>query len=205
MIRIAACTLLLCLPTAGCSRREAPQLPALRAVSERLTRERRISTGDTYIIVSVPAQRLYLMRDGAVMKEWPVSTAAAGTGSAAGSNKTPPGTHRIRYRYGDGAPPGTVFVSRNSTGEIAEIHTDATDSPEDLVTTRIMWLEGLEQGKNRGPGVDSFQRYIYIHGTNEEGLIGTPASHGCIRMRNRDVIELFDRAGAGTIVEIIGN
>lgn len=202
MGRFPPLTLLCMLLLTSCARNREQQQPALNSISRRLLATQRIHKGDLFVIVSVPAQQLYLMRDNNIIRDWPVSTAAAGIGSAAGSNMTPAGTHRIKYRFGEGAPPGTIFRSRKNTGEIAHIYTDSTDTPKDLVTTRIMWLEGLEEGKNRGPGIDSFQRYIYIHGTNEEGLIGRPASHGCIRMRNRDVIELFDMVRIGTIVEI---
>ena len=89
-----------------------------------------------------------------------------------------------------------------NTRRIAEIYIDSTDLEEDPITTRIMWLEGLEAGINRGKGIDSYKRHIYIHGTPEGGLIGQPASHGCIRMRNKDVIELFDLVSKDTLVEI---
>ena len=97
----------------------------------------------------------------------------------------------------------TIFRSRANTGKVAKILTEPIDVEEDLVLTRILWLEGLEPGVNRGPGIDSKSRYIYIHGTNEEGLIGTPASHGCLRMKNDDVIDLFDRVPVGTEVWIL--
>jgi hypothetical protein len=96
-----------------------------------------------------------------------------------------------------------VFRSREDTGVIAPILTARVDVEEDLILTRILWLEGLEPGVNRGPGIDSRERYIYIHGTNEEGLIGTPASHGCVRMRNQDVVTLFDLLPVGAEVEIV--
>ncbi|MFQ6092176.1 MAG: L,D-transpeptidase family protein, partial [bacterium] len=101
-----------------------------------------------------------------------------------------------------GAKIGAIFKSGLNTGEIAKIYTDSTDVQEDLITSRIMWLEGLEAGINKGRDIDSYDRRIYIHGTPEEGLIGVPVSHGCIRMRNKDVIELFDLVSKGTLVEI---
>lgn len=153
--------------------------------------------------VRIAAQRLELLSGSDVVRTYPVSTAANGVGSRVGSQRTPLGRHRVHSKYGAGAPLGTIFESRRPTGRIAAIHTAPLDLPEDVITTRILWLEGLEPGSNRGPGVDSHARYIYIHGTNEEGLIGRPASHGCIRMRNADVIELFDLVAAGTPVEII--
>lgn len=154
------------------------------------------------LLVDVSQQRLQLTLPSGERKVWPISTAARGTGSASGSLKTPLGRHRISERFGAGAPLGTVFRARANTGEIAEIHTGEVDVEEDLVLTRILWLEGLEEGKNRGPGIDSKARYIYIHGTNEEGLIGRPASHGCVRMKNADVVELFELVKIGDPVLI---
>jgi len=110
--------------------------------------------------------------------------------------------HRIFEKIGEGAKIGTVFTSLNNTGRVAEIYTDRTDVQEDFITTRIMWLEGLEFGVNNGEGIDSRERRIYIHGTPEEGLIGTPASHGCIRMKNRDIVELFDLVERDALVYI---
>jgi hypothetical protein len=153
--------------------------------------------------ITVSDQRLQLLAGREVLREYSVSTATKGVGSRAGSQRTPLGLHRVHSKFGAGEPLGAVFESRRPTGKIAPIHTAPIDLPEDVITTRILWLEGLEAGKNRGNGVDSHTRYIYIHGTNEEGLIGRPASHGCIRMRNREVVELFDLVGPGTIVEIV--
>jgi L,D-peptidoglycan transpeptidase YkuD (ErfK/YbiS/YcfS/YnhG family) len=134
---------------------------------------------------------------------YPVSTAKNGVGSKTGSQRTPLGLHRVHSKFGAGEPLGMVFDARRATGKLAAIHTTPVDLPEDVITTRILWLEGLEAGKNRGKGVDSHTRFIYIHGTNEEGLIGQPASHGCVRMRNRDVVELFELVAPGTLVEIV--
>lgn len=158
--------------------------------------------GQPYVVVSIAAQRLYLLQGGRLLKTYPVSTSAFGPGFQQGSNQTPLGLHRIREMIGDGAPFGMVFKARRPTGRIAEIISDPVDVPEDDVTTRIMWLEGLEPGVNQGGNVDSYRRYIYIHGTPEEGLIGRPASHGCVRMHNADVIDLFGRLGEGTLVYI---
>jgi lipoprotein-anchoring transpeptidase ErfK/SrfK len=154
------------------------------------------------IVVEVATQRLYLMGEDGFVSAYPVSTSKYGTGNRDGSNKTPLGAHRIKKKYGEGAPLGTIFRAREKTGKVAEIRTDETDSQEDLITTRILWLEGLEPGINKGRGIDSYRRYIYIHGTPEEGLIGKPASHGCVRMKNTDVVELFEKVPAGTLVEI---
>jgi len=157
------------------------------------------------IKVSVSKQRLYLCRGDKTVKSYPVSTAANGAGSRAGSKQTPLGAHVISDKIGDGAPANTIFVARESTGRIAAIRAAATDPmpKDDLVTSRILWLEGMEEGVNKGPGVDSFKRCIYIHGTADEYAIGRPASHGCIRMKNRDVIELFELVAKGDRVEIV--
>jgi len=132
-------------------------------------------------------------------KTYPVSTSKFGIGSTANTNKTPLGLHRIENKIGDNAPHGMIFKARQATGRIAKIN---GEGDHDYVTTRIMWLKGLEPGKNAGSGIDSYRRYIYIHGTAEENKIGQPASHGCIRMYNSDVIDLFDRVNEGTEVYI---
>jgi hypothetical protein len=124
-------------------------------------------------------------------------------GAQSGSGQTPTGLHRIAQRYGAGAPLGTIFEGRRNTGRQAELLEQPVDVPEDHVTTRILWLEGLEPGVNRGGALDSHDRYIYIHGTPEEGLLGRPASHGCIRMGNEAVIELFRQVRVGTLVHIM--
>lgn len=145
-----------------------------------------------HLRVSIAGQRLDLVANGRVLRSWPVSTSAVGVGTEPGSLRTPTGRFRIARKVGHGAPPGMVFRSRIASGEIG-----APENPEDLVQTRILWLDGLDPD-NAG----TFSRYIYIHGTNHESDIGTPASHGCVRMRNVDVIDLFDAVDAGTEVII---
>jgi UDP-N-acetylmuramate--alanine ligase len=152
-------------------------------------------------VVDVPRQRLVLLdRQGEGLAEYRVSTAAAGIGGEAGSLRTPPGLHRIHARIGAGEPVGMVFASRVPTGEVwrGEARTD------DLILSRVITLEGLEDGINRGPGRDSLERYIYLHGTNHEDALGEPASHGCIRLGNADVIEVFDRVAEGDLVAVLG-
>jgi len=155
------------------------------------------------IEVDISEQQLYLYCRYAggneEKKVYPVSTSKYGIGSQAGSNKTPLGQHRIEKKFGEGAPEGMIFKARRSTGKIAEMNVPGAG---DLVTTRIMWLKGLEPGRNSGRGIDSYKRYIYIHGTAEEEKIGKRASHGCIRMYNRDVIDLFERVTEGVEVKI---
>lgn len=157
---------------------------------------------ESKIEVSISKQQLYLhcyYHDREESKTYPISTSKYGIGSEAGSNKTPLGEHRIENKIGDNAPKGMIFKARRATGQIAEMNAQGVG---DLITTRILWLKGLESGVNSGRGIDSYRRYIYIHGTVEENKIGQPASHGCIRMYNDDVIELFDLVTEGTKVYI---
>ncbi|HER34486.1 MAG: L,D-transpeptidase [Halothiobacillaceae bacterium] len=156
------------------------------------------------LVVDVGLQRLYLFEAGRLVGEYPVSTAEKGTGNAEGSMRTPLGLHRVDEKIGAGAPTGMIFRGRRPTGQFAEILTDPdARAKRDDVTSRILWLSGLEPGVNQGGEVDSKRRFIYIHGTPEEGRIGRPASHGCVRMTNADVIELFDRVEVGALVDII--
>ncbi len=167
--------------------------------------QQRFPTYSTHkvLLVDTTIERMYLLVDGRAVGEWPVSTAEKGVGSRKGSDQTPLGVHRIAEKIGAGAPLGSIFKSRQNTGQIVDIlTTPGADSPADYVTSRILWLDGLEPGLNKGGDVDSKERFIYIHGTGEEGRIGTPASHGCIRMRNRDVINLFDQVDENTLVVI---
>ena len=155
------------------------------------------------VLIDASNQKLLLIENGQVVSRWVISTAEAGLGSRKGSNQTPLGAHRLAQKIGDGAPLGTVFRARQNTGRIAKILTaPGARSGEDNVTTRVMWLDGLEPGLNKGGAVDSYQRFIYIHGTDEEGRLGAPASHGCIRMRNQDVVDLYDRVREDTLVFI---
>ncbi len=155
------------------------------------------------IIVKISEQKLYLMNGNDVSKAYPVSTSRYGIGNKRKSFKTPIGIHRIAEKIGNNAPLGAIFDSkRRSTGETSIIYTDDTKLSENYELTRVIWLEGMEPGINKGKGIDSYKRLIYIHGTAEEGLIGTPASIGCIRMKNSDVVELFSLVSIGMIVEI---
>lgn len=157
----------------------------------------------TYLYVSVKKQRMYLIENNKIVKKYSVSTAAKGIGNLEGSEMTPPGLHTIKKKIGDGVPFAGRFEARTYTGKKAIVYTDSTRSLTDDITSRILWLQGEENGINRGRRVDSFKRLIYIHGTSEEGLIGQPASHGCIRMKNQDVIELYDLVKEGTPVLIL--
>lgn len=156
------------------------------------------------IVISASEQKLFLIENNQVTNSYTISTAEAGLGSRSGSNKTPLGVHKVTQKYGKNAPLGTIFKARQNTKRIAKILTQpGARSNADNVTTRILWLSGLESGINRGGNVDSHARYIYIHGTDEEGRLGKPASHGCIRMANKEVIELFKRVPVGTVVNIV--
>ena len=154
------------------------------------------------IIVDISEQRLYLYSNNDLIQSFPVSTSKYGEGQTENSFKTPLGLHEIKEKIGHKAPINTIFTARVNTNKRADVQIKQNDTEDDFVTSRILWLDGLEDGINRGLGVDSYNRYIYIHGTHEEGLIGQKASHGCIRMFNNDVIELFDIVSEGTKVQI---
>ncbi len=146
------------------------------------------------IRVHVPSQTLDLIDDsGEVVRCYAISTSRFGLGTEPGSLKTPAGSFRIAEKIGDGTPPGEIFVSRERTGNFGR-----NDDPEDRVQTRILWLDGLD-----ADNANTKERYIYIHGTNAESQLGTPASHGCVRMNNLDVIDLYDRVPVGAAVEIV--
>lgn len=154
--------------------------------------------------IDIARQHLELFAaDGACIRRYPVSTAANGAGERAGSECTPRGRHRIRAKIGGGAPPGTVFKGRRPNGETWTPRLAAAHPGRDWILSRILWLCGEESGFNRGGDVDSMRRYIYIHGTGDDQPMGVARSHGCIRMRNLDVIELFDLVAAGAPVVIV--
>lgn len=156
------------------------------------------------ISISISKQALYLIENDTISKTYIISSAKAGTGNHSGSYKTPLGMHCISEKIGDDAPLATIFKARKSTHKCAKILTSPDEKTDaDNITTRILWLSGLETGINKGGNVDSHNRYIYIHGTDEEGRLGQAVSHGCIRMGNQDVIDLFDRIQIGTLVNII--
>lgn len=158
---------------------------------------------DQLLFVSIKHQRLYLIRHGHMVSEYPISTSKFGVGNKMHSQKTPTGVHWIKHKMGKRTPLNGILKGGNYTGEKATIEYDAVPTNQDLVTTRAIWLEGMEQNINKGGNVDSYERKIYIHGTQEEGLIGQPASHGCIRMKNYDITELFDLVEKGLFVLIL--
>ncbi len=160
------------------------------------------STNDYMLIINTTEQMMYLLKGNTLIDEYVVSTGKTGEGNASGSGKTPLGYHKIIEKIGDGAPIGTIFVGKRDTGNISPIYKDKTDVENDPVVTRILSLDGLEPGYNKGGNVDSYKRFIYIHGTHEEGLLGSKTSHGCIRMKNTEVVELFNIVPYNTIVYI---
>jgi len=155
------------------------------------------------IFVSIEKQKLYHIKNNKIISEFIISSSAYGTGNKSGSNKTPLGLHKVKQKYGEKTPINGRMVGRVFYGEIATIYSDGSKSKTDDITSRIFWLEGLEKGKNKGRGIDSYKRYIYIHGTSEEGRLGSPASHGCIRMKNKEVIDLYRLIEVGTLVLIL--
>ena len=173
-----------------------------------LAEERRRALGlpvaDDCLAVSIVQQTLVRFHRGVAVRAYHVSTARAGAGCVENSLRTPTGLHRVAETLGAGAPAGMVFKARQPTGKLAA----EWPTPEDnLITSRILWLEGLEEGLNRGKDgegrvVDTHARFVYIHGTNQRDRLGQPNSHGCVLLADEDVIELFDATPSGTLVMI---
>lgn len=159
--------------------------------------------GSDLLYASVKRQRLFHIRDGRLLAEYPIATSSIGVGSEQDSYRTPTGLHRVAEKHGTDVPLLGILKERAFTGQLADPDFSGVD--KDWITTRVLWLEGLEPGVNRGPGVDSYERCIYIHGTANERSVGTPSSLGCIRMRNADVMALFDAVAIGTLVVILDN
>ncbi|HEY8521230.1 MAG TPA: L,D-transpeptidase [Gammaproteobacteria bacterium] len=158
--------------------------------------------GGLEIRVSLAEQRLFLLEGGCAVRTYLVSTSKHGAGELRGSYRTPRGRHVVRAKIGAGAPIGTVFRGRRPTGEIYSEALARAHPGRDWILTRILWLSGLEVGRNRLGEVDTMRRYIYIHGTPDSTELGVPGSIGCIRMANADIVELFDRVPVGTVVSI---
>lgn len=152
--------------------------------------------------VNITHQRLLVKKNQLIQKEYLISTGKAGAGEEYGSEKTPRGKHIIRAKIGAGCVPNTVFRARRPTGEIYNLELRAQYPKRDWILTRIFWLSGLEINKNRLGSVDTMRRYIYIHGTPDDVELGKPGSRGCVRMRNSDIIELFEYVPAGAHVLI---
>ena len=158
---------------------------------------------DNLLFVSIENQKMYRIQSKDIIETYDISTSKYGIGNQMGSNKTPSGLHKINSKYGHKTPVNGRMIGRVFYGQIAKIFSDTTTSKTDDITSRILWLEGLENGINKGDNIDSYKRYIYIHGTSEEGRIGIPSSHGCVRMKNKDVIDLFNEVAIGTFVLIL--
>ncbi len=154
------------------------------------------------IVVTIATQRLRLYQAQRLLMDVAVSTARNGPGEISGSECTPRGQHVVRARIGAGCPAGTVFVGRRASGEIYTPELAKRYPDRDWILSRILWLSGLEIGKNRLGNVDSMRRYIYIHGCPDSEPMGVPRSKGCVRMRNADIIALFEQVPAGTPVFI---
>ena len=156
------------------------------------------------ITIHIPTQTLQLFDDsGKRLRDYSVSTGANGVGEESGSFCTPRGKHVIRAKIGAGQPENAVFVKRRPTGEVYTPALGAAHPKRDWILTRILWLCGKEPGYNRWGSCDTMRRYIYIHGTPDDTPLGKPGSHGCVRMRNADLLELFELVAAGTAVEIV--
>lgn len=154
------------------------------------------------ILIHLPSQTLEFTDDAGISRRYAVSTAANGAGEESGSFCTPRGRHIVRAKIGDGCAVNTVFVKRRPTGEIYTPELGRAFPRRDWILTRILWLCGQEAGYNRWGSCDTQRRYIYIHGTPDSTPTGIPGSHGCVRMQNADLVELFDRVRVGTVVEI---
>lgn len=155
------------------------------------------------LYISVHRQRLFHVRAGELLMEYHIATASNGLGAQVDSYRTPTGLHRVSEKFGDGVPPLGILKDREFSGEFADADFAGVD--KDWITSRILWLSGLEPGVNQGDGVDSHERYIYIHGTANEASVGRPTSMGCIRMRNADVIELYQQVPVGALVVVLDN
>ena len=154
------------------------------------------------IDIDINKQRLTLFEGDTVIAHYAVSTAKNGVGQQYGSECTPSGWHTIRAKIGTSTKENTVFVGRRETGEVFSEELKQQHPERDWILTRILWLRGMETGKNRGGEVDTMRRYIYIHGCPDSDSFSTPSSHGCVKVRNKDIIELFNNINAGTRVLI---
>ncbi len=160
-----------------------------------------IKPGERVLAVRISTATLQFFRKGALVKSYVISTSRRPPSNVKGSLGTPRGLHEIAERIGAGQPPGMVFKSRVSIGQHYSEIPDATEE-SNLITSRILWLRGMEAGVNQGGDVDSYARYIYVHGTNHETRLGEPLSAGCVLMRNLDIVELYEEVRAGDLVWI---
>lgn len=159
----------------------------------------------SFIYVGIKRQQLYLIENWKIVETYTVSTSRKGAGFEKDSHKTPWGLHSIAYLIGKDVPHAGILQGAHFSGKIAKIETQPVSTGKDEITSRAMRLDGMEPGLNKGGNNDSYARDIYIHGTTEEGLIGTPSSHGCIRMRNNDIITLFEKCRTQLPVLLLNN
>jgi len=162
-----------------------------------------MNSNNKLIVVNIAEQSLSLFNNQQLIMEFSVATALKGAGERRGSEQTPRGWHQIRARIGEHNPINTVFIGRRPTGEIYSPQLRSIYPHRDWILTRILWLSGLEKGRNRFGEVDTMARYIYIHGCPDDEPVGIPNSHGCIRMRNQELIKFFDNVSVGTKINII--
>lgn len=172
-------------------------------IAERYCIEKKGVIYHEMVFISIAEQKMYHIKNHEIQASYPISSAKKGVGNIKGSQQTPLGLHSVKEKHGQNTPKNGRLIGRIFYGQIANIYNDTTTSKTDDITSRILWLTGEEEGLNKGGNCDSYQRYIYIHGTSEEGKIGTPASHGCIRMKNEDVIKLFSQIKLNTKVLIL--
>ena len=160
-----------------------------------------------HLMINIAEQALIVYKQQEVVARYSVSTAKNGIGSQQDSGCTPLGQHIIAEKIGADAPSNAVFIGRVATGEIYNTELGELNPERDWILSRILWLSGLEEGANKGSnsqgGCDTYQRYIYIHGTPDSEAMGIPLSHGCVRMRNQDIVELFEQVDKGTMVTIV--
>jgi len=158
-----------------------------------------------WLYVDTARQEVFLVRESTILDHWPVSTSEAGLDNRENSGGTPAGIHRVARKIGTDAPIGTVFESREPTGDIwvPAWNDDPQRLGKDLILSRILVIDGLEPGLNQGLGIDSRQRYIYVHGTNRVDLIGRPAGGGCVRMENQDLIDLYEQIEEGDFLVFV--
>lgn len=167
-----------------------------------------MNTDSIHLLIDTKTQQLFVYQQDQLLATYLVSTAKNGVGSLENSGCTPLGKHRIAAKFGDDLPQNAVFVARQFTGELYDDQLGEAFPERDWILGRILWLDGCESGINQGQNadgvcVDSKARYIYIHGTPDTEPMGEPKSHGCVRMRNRDVVQLYEQVAVGTIVQII--
>lgn len=180
-------------------------LPSGEIISKKIEKKYPSHTFSNFIYVDINKQKLFLLDNRVTIKKYNISTSKRGVGNKSNSLQTPIGLHKIKSKYGQGVPIGGILDHRKFNGEIASINLDTTSTAIDIICTRVIRIIGLEDGVNKGGDVDTYLRKIYLHGTNEEGLIGKESSHGCIRMKNQDIVDLFDRVKKDMLIVMLDN